>query len=216
MTRRRALGIALAACALVGGAAGCLSPRSMPAMVYYTLAPPGEPSARLPGPIRVERFEVDAAYSPVRLAHRSSPYRLEYYSFHRWAGTPEDAVTGAVRGYLGGAAVAPGEADDAALTISGAVRVLEERAEPSGRSGVLAIDFDVHRGGVLVLERGYRETEPAEAATPEATVAALSRALARMLDHLVEDVRQAEAATAGGTHPSADRAGPVAVHLEGV
>ncbi len=215
MTRRRALRITLVACALVGGAAGCLSPRSMPAMVYYTLAPPGEPSARLPGPARVERFEVDAAYSPVRLAHRGSPYRLEYYTFHRWAGTPQDAVTGAVRDYLGRAA-APNEADEAPLTISGAVRVLEERAEPGGRSGVLAIDFDVHRGGVLVLERGYQESEPAEGATPEATVAALSRALARMLDHLVEDVRQAEAATAGGAAPSADRAGPVAIHREGV
>ena len=189
-SRTRATAFALGA--LACGAVGCLSPRSVPDMVHYTLAPPGTPRESLPGPPRVERFGIDAPYATVRLAHRSSPYRLEYYTFHRWAGTPQEDVTTAVRDYLSRAPVVP---DGLPLVVSGDVRRLEEQVDPGGRrSGVVAIDFTVHRDGEPILARGYEESEPAEGTTPEASVAALSRALARMLDRLIDDVRQAEAA----------------------
>jgi hypothetical protein len=58
----------------------------------------------------------------------------------------------------------------------------------------------VERGGTLVLACSYAETEPAEARNPEAVAAALSRALARILDGIV-----AELAAPGAAQPSALR-----------
>jgi ABC-type uncharacterized transport system auxiliary subunit len=213
MTGRRTLAIAALLGSVVCGVVACLSPRSLPEMVHYTLAPPGAPTENLGGPVRVRRFGIDPVYANVRLAHRSSPYRIEYYTFHRWAGPPQDVVTSAVRDYLDRAPAAPAGPP---VVVSGIVRRLEERLGPaegqaatpvgnakrSGsrvRSGLVAIEFTVHRDGRVILDREYEQSETAAGGTPEESVAAISRALARMLDQLVRDVRQAEA---GGSQPA--------------
>jgi len=72
--------------------------------------------------------------------------------------------------------------------VKGHVRRLEEVDEADGRSGAVALDLRVEQGGRLVLERSYAATEPAEGRGPEATTAALSRALGRILDRLTADL----------------------------
>jgi hypothetical protein len=183
-------------CVVLAGASACLSPRPVPPRAYYNLALQGEPAAVLPGPTRLEPLAVDPAYASARLARRTSAYRLEYYSFHRWAADPGQAVTAAARDYL---ARGPAPGDGEPLQISGTVRRLEERVSPAGQSGVIAIDLLVRRAGRVVLEGLYQESEPsaasesAKADSPEATVAALSRALARLLDRLAADLAGLEA-----------------------
>jgi ABC-type uncharacterized transport system auxiliary subunit len=178
-------GLAAALLAAVVGVA-CAGPARTPAMVYYTLAVPGAPDRALPGPVAVGVFTADAAYATPRLVYRSSPFRIQYYVFHRWAaGSPQAAVATAVGDYLSRAA---GPADGPPTRIGGTLRRIEEVDEAGHRRGVLAIDFRVERNGKPWLERSYQESEPADADTPEAVVAALSRALGRMLDRLLADL----------------------------
>lgn len=177
--------LVLALCVVLVGGFACLSPRPVPEQVYYTLSLPGSPEATLPGAPHLERLAIDPVYDSVRLARRTSPYRLEYYSFHRWAADPREIVAAAARDYLARAAVSP---DGQPLRISGAIRRLEEQDSGGERRGVVAIDFQVSQAGRSVLDRRYEESEPATAGSPEATVAALSRALARLLDRLAADL----------------------------
>lgn len=158
-------------------------------MVYYTLAVSGAPPRALPGPVQVGGFTTDAAYATPRLAYRSSPYRLQYYVFHRWAaGSPQRAVEAALGEYL---SRAPAAGTGPPIRIGGDIRRIEELDEPGGRHGVLAIEFRVERQGEPWLERSYQDSEPAEADTPEAVVAALSRALGRILARLMDDLASA-------------------------
>jgi hypothetical protein len=68
------------------------------------------------------------------------------------------------------------------------VRRLEEVDEPAGCQAQLTLDLQVERGGHVILARSYAESEPAEARVPETVVAALSRALGRILDWALADL----------------------------
>ena len=193
---RRASTLAtLAALAL----AGCALFRGTPQVRSYTLTLAGEPPARLAEPVRIGVFTIDQPYATERLAYRTSPYRLDYYTYHRWAADPRQLVQAAARDYVERAAASGAGAETAGtpLEITGHIRRIEELDAPAGWQGALALDLRVERGNTLVLARSYAETEPAEARNPEAVAAALSRALARILDDLV-----AELAAPGAARPS--------------
>jgi ABC-type uncharacterized transport system auxiliary subunit len=182
--RRRDVRWALVACATLV-AAGCSLARRTPEPRYYTLAVPGAPVAHLPAPVRVGVFTRDQPYATARLAYRTSPYRLNYYTYHRWAADPALVVAAAVRDYLeraGGADGAP------PFVIEGHLRRLEEVDAAGSRQGALTLDVRVMRDGQVVLERSYTETEPADAETTEAVAAALSRALGRVLDRVAGEL----------------------------
>jgi len=183
--RRVRAGLAVfAACAALAPL-GCLGERVVPRIVYYTLTPAGAPEAPLPGPVRVGGFSADEPYASVRLAYRSSPYRLEYYSFHRWAGAPTGLLAAALRDFM---ARAPAVEDGPPLRITGHLRRLEELDSPDEWKGVIAFDVRVERGGVLWLERSYEQSQTATARDPEAVVSAMSDALTRILERLAADL----------------------------
>jgi ABC-type uncharacterized transport system auxiliary subunit len=165
-------------------------------VIYYTLAVPGRPQAASPWPVRVGAFSADAPYATSRLAWRSSPFRLEYYAFHRWADSAPGALATAARDYLAQAAPTQGGAP---LVLEGHLRRLEALADPAGWRGVVVLDLSLRRSGQVWLERSYEESEPAAADTAEAVVAALSRALGRVLDRLLEDL--GAAGEPGGLQP---------------
>ena len=191
MRRRRSArrhlptGLAVAAACVALAPLGCLTGRSVPNTVYYTLTPGGAPAAALPGPVRVGNFSADEPYASARMAYRSSPYRLEYYNFHRWAGSPPSLVAAALRDFM---ARAPAVKDGPPLLITGNLRRLEELDEPEVWKGLVAMDIRVERGGVVWLERSYEESEIASAKNPEAVAAALSEALTRILERLATDL----------------------------
>ena len=171
--------------------AGCALVRETPQVHSYTLALAGKPPVCLTVPVRIGAFTVDQPYATERLAYRTSPYRLDYYTYHRWAADPRQLVQATARDYLERAAAPSecrGETTGAPLEISGHIRRIEELDAPTGWQGVLAVDLRVERTGALVLARSYAETEPAEARNPEAVAAALSRALARILDGVVAEL----------------------------
>ncbi len=180
--------------------AGCSLARSIPNVRYYTLAITGQPSTTLGAPIHVATITGDQPYATERIAFRTSPYQLDYYTYHRWAADPRNLIRTVARDYFeraGGASGVPFELD-------ANIRRLEELDEPSGWRGAVALDVRLARGGRVVLERAYSETEPAESRRPEAVAAALSRALQRILDQvLAEAARTDTAAPASPPHTDA-------------
>jgi len=168
--------IAIAGCSLAG--------QSAPPVRYYTLALTGAPPTRLAAPVRVGTITSDQPYATERIAFRSSPYRLDYYTYHRWAADPRNLVRAAARDYFERGT----SAGDVPFEMEGNIRRLEEVDDPAGWQGALALDVHVARGGSIVLERAYSETEPAESKHPEAVAAALSRALQRILDQVATEL----------------------------
>lgn len=187
-----------------GALASCsfLAARPTPATRYYTLAVPGDPPVRLADGVQIGTFTIDQPYGSEGFAYRSSPYVLEYYTYHRWAGNPRTIVAAAIRDYLERAAPTGAKP---AFEVQGHIRRLEEVDEPTAWSGAIAIDFVVTHGGTVVLERSYAESEPAEKRNPEAVAAALSRALGRILDRMVRELptTAASAQTVGPTPQAA-------------
>jgi ABC-type uncharacterized transport system auxiliary subunit len=165
-------------------ACGCSLFRAQPLVRYYTLTLSGTPATQLEAPVTVGGFTADEPYATARMAYRSSPYRLDYYTYHRWAADPRNMVRTAIRDYFEHATAGSGTP----FEIEGNIRRLEEVDDPAGWLGALALDIKVTRGGTIVLEHAYSETEPAEARNAEAVAAALSRALRRVLDQVAADL----------------------------
>ncbi len=188
---------ALAAALLATTALGCSLFRTQPHVHYYTLTLTGAPATALPAPVVVTGFSADEPYATARLAYRSSPYRLDYYTYHRWAADPRNLVRAAARDYFDRAVTGPG----LPFEIEGNIRRFEEVDDPAGWQGALALDVKVTRGGTVVLQRAYSETEPAAAKNGEAVAAALSRALQRVLDQVAAELTAAH--PAGAAPPSA-------------
>ena len=180
----------VAAAVIVVSIAGCFLRQSPPRMRYYTLTPPGRPVTTLPGPVHVAVFTADEPYTSARLAYRSSPYRLSYYGYHRWAAGPRSLVANAVRDYLRQAVT---EETPPPFEVTGHILRLEEVDESTGWYGVLAIDLRIRRGGRVLVDGTYAESEAATAHNPEAVVAALSRALGRILDRALSELQPAAA-----------------------
>jgi uncharacterized lipoprotein YmbA len=185
MSARWSLGSWLATAAAGVVLAACSFSSPTPELRYYVLAVPPGAAPALPVPVRVEGFGIDDPYATRQLAYRTSPYRLAYYNYHRWAGSPQVVVAGAAREYQGRTTAA---GDGPAFELSGHIHRLEEVDDADGWRGALTMDVTVRRRGTVVLERAVTETEPAAERNPEAVVAALSRALGRVLDRLVADL----------------------------
>jgi len=179
--------LALLCLALV---AGCALAARTPEMHYYVLAAADDVAVRLQAPVKLGTFTVADPYLTRQIAYRTSPYQLAYYNYHRWAGSPEALVANAVREHLERATRAAGGPP---LAVSGHVRRLEEVDDPAGWQGAIALDLTVRLGDAVLLERSYTETEPAGTHNPEAVVAALSRALTRIMEQVVATLAERDA-----------------------
>ena len=165
-------------------ALGCSLFRTQPPVRYYTLTLSGAAATRLDAPVTVSGFTADEPYATARMAYRSSPYRLDYYTYHRWAADPRNMIRTAIRDYFEPTTTGSGTP----FEIEGNIRRLEEVDDPAGWQGALALEIKVTRGGTIALEHAYSETEPAESRNAEAVAAALSRALQRVLDQVAADL----------------------------
>ncbi len=187
----------MAAALLLAIISGCSPFTSQQQIRYYTLALPQAAAPALDAPVVTGTFTADEPYATARLAFRTSPYRLDYYTYHRWAGDPRNLVRAAVRDYFERAT----SGSSTPFEIEGNIRRIEEVDDPAGWHGDLALDVKVARGGSVVLERAFRESEPAEARNPEAVAAALSRALKRVLDQVAGELTHTGASAPTGGSP---------------
>jgi ABC-type uncharacterized transport system auxiliary subunit len=184
---RSVVGIALAALL----AAGCFGVRHAPQIRYYTVAvgtEGGGAAPHLPFAVRVGTFGAAPPYRSTRIALRRSKYRLDYYDFSRWAANPQSLLAATVQNYFDriGTPIAPDP-----ITVSGRIDRLEAVTRREGLRAVAAITFEARQGHRSLLQQTYVEKVPVDGDNPENVVAALSKALDRVLARLAADLSAA-------------------------
>lgn len=194
MTRIAALLLVLAAC---GG--------TPPATRYYHLA---APDVRKPGGdlvLVLEPLTTDAAYDDERIVYRTSPYRLDYYDYHRWSAAPGVLVGNYLEEALerGGhvRAVRRDLTTDADAILSGRIAAIEEvdvSKEKWEARIVIELQLSDVTSGETMWSGQYEEREPLLEQTPEGLAKALSAALERIVAEAGPEI-SAKAATAKAT-----------------
>jgi ABC-type uncharacterized transport system auxiliary subunit len=181
-----ALLFALAAC---GGA---------PPVRYYQLAAPE--SAEASGGdvvLAVEQLTADAAFEDQRMVYRTSPYRVDYYYYHRWSAPPSLLVTDYLRMAYARTgrfrAVVSGYTPEATAVLTGRVLALEEvdgdQSDGPWRGRVrLELALRDGRSGELLWSRTLSEEEPVESRSPEGVAQALTRAVARIVESTAPEI----------------------------
>jgi uncharacterized lipoprotein YmbA len=77
------LALAASACAL----SACAG--KVPETRFYQLAAPKAASSDNAGvALVIESLDTESAYDDERMVYRLTPYRLDYYNYHRWSSAP--------------------------------------------------------------------------------------------------------------------------------
>jgi ABC-type uncharacterized transport system auxiliary subunit len=182
---------------------------------HYQLAPP-ETKPRGGSEILVlESLSTDAAYDDDRIVYRTTPFRLDYYHYHRWTSSPGVMVGNFLEQALETSgtfrAVVRERTPDAPAVLTGRVLAIEEidrsRTEWLGRIALELMLSDAHTGAILWTER-IDESEPLRQQNPEGLAQALSTAMSRIVAHVVPAIEQTIRAMPD-EHPTAvSRSGP--------
>jgi len=184
MTARASVAAVWIACAGCGG--------KLPDTRYYQLAPTDAKVRGGDGMLVLETLTTDAAYDDERIVYRTTPYRIDYYQYHRWSSAPGVMVGN----YLEQAfetsgkfrAVVRDTIPDAPVILAGRVIAIEEvdrsKTEWIGRLVLELVLTDARTGEALWTEQ-LEETEPLRQQTPEGLAAALSVAMSRIVAHTV-------------------------------
>ncbi|HSD87305.1 MAG TPA: ABC-type transport auxiliary lipoprotein family protein [Kofleriaceae bacterium] len=194
----------------------------VPETRYYQLATQHvEPSDDGSGvTLVVEPLETESAYDDDRIVYRLTPYRLDYYDYHRWSAAPGTLIGN----FLEQAFEASGRfrtvtreaTSDAPVTLGGRVIALEEvdtsKTQWVGHV-VVELTLTENATGKVVWSQQYEETEPLPKQSPEGLAEALSKALERIAaralpvisDRAVQIARSSEAAKATASRAARSR-----------
>jgi ABC-type uncharacterized transport system auxiliary subunit len=156
----------------------------LPDTRYYQLAAPAAQTGRGDLVIALEPFETDSGYDDERIDYRATPYRLDYYHYHRWSAAPgvlvgnffEQALerSGRFRSVV---------RDGAPLVVRGRVVAIEEIDQSKSRwLGRIQLELALvdTRTGTTLWSQDFDETEPLRIQSPEGLAQALSIALGRI------------------------------------
>ena len=196
---------ALALCAACGG-------KAVPTRYYQLGAPSGsDPTGGPPGSMTrgskppgdrdvlvVEPLTTDAGYDDERIVYRTTPFRVDYYQYHRWTSAPGVMVGNYLERTLEGSgkfrAVVREPTPNAPVVLAGRVLAIEEvdrsRTEWLGRIAIELVLSDDHTGAILWTER-IDESEPLRQQNPEGLAQALSIAMSRIAAHAVPAIEKA-------------------------
>jgi ABC-type uncharacterized transport system auxiliary subunit len=186
----------------------------MPDTRFYQLAAPTAPPRSGDLVIALDAFDTDAGYDDERMVYRSTPYRLDYYQYHRWSAAPGTIVGN----FLEQALERSGEfrqvlreaSDRSPVVVRGRVLAMEEvDASPKRWLGRIVLELrltDVRTGEALWSEQ-FEEAEPLRVQTPEGLAEAISIAMARIAkratpaiaNHTRKHAETAATATARGS-----------------
>jgi len=177
---------------------------STPQVRYYQLSSAAPAAASKAGDkiLVVEALSSDTAYDDERIVYRNSPYKLDYYNYHRWVSTP-GALVG---GYLGQALARTGDfkavlreqTPDASLVLGGRITALEEvDKDKTHWVGRIALELTLTdpRTNEVVWAQPYEEIEPLPMQNPEGLARAISTALDRIAKRAAPEIAERAAAT---------------------
>lgn len=183
--------------------AGCVSTKSPDATIeYYTLEydpPVTENHPPLPVALRVERFTVAPLYNTSNMIFREEAFKRDAYSYHRWRANPADLVTHYLSRDLKASGFFAGVYDTRSRFLSthaieGSVEEFFENDNNGAWEAVLALtvilvaERELDMSKAVLLQRHYRISEPCEQKNPGAVAAAMSRAMAKISEMIIEDV----------------------------
>lgn len=169
---------------------------TLPETRFYQLA--AEPSTQKPvGDVHlvVEPFATDPAYDDERIVYRTTPYRLDYYQYHRWSSPPGAMVSNYLEQALENSgkfkSVVRELSADAPAVLGGRVVAIEEvDTSKSNWRGRIVIELtltDARTGTTLWTEQ-YEESEPLPSQSPEGLAKALSTAMNRIVAKAAPDI----------------------------
>lgn len=181
---------------------GCSLTRPQPEVRHYalTLTAPEVSSGTATLSLIVSPFTARDPYGRDLMVYRSSPYRLDFYNYHRWAAVPAELVTDWTRRYLREsglfAKVFPAMEGNADWILGGVIHQFEEVDHEQTWEAVLSIDFWLTRADQHspVWFQSYTATQQAEKRNPEAIAEAMSRGLENILRRLTNDLAAVVAA----------------------
>jgi ABC-type uncharacterized transport system auxiliary subunit len=177
--------LALAAC---GG--------KMPETKFYSFAEPsGKVTSGTGASVVVEPLATDSAYDDERIVYRVTPYRLDYYNYHRWSAAPGMLIANYLEraleksGKFG--AVTRETNPDALVTLGGRVVAIEEvdksKTQWVGRL-VLELTLTNNATGEVLWAEQFEELEPLPMQSPEGLARAISSALERVANRAIPAV----------------------------
>lgn len=184
MTSRAYVAAVWIACAACGS--------KLPDTRYYQLAPSGAKAHGGDGLLVLETLTTDAAYDDDRIVYRTTPFRIDYYHYHRWSSAPGIMVSNYLEQALEHSgrfrAVMRDMTPAAPVVLAGRVIAIEEvdrsRTAWVGRI-VLELGLTDARSGEVLWTEQFEETEPLPKQTPEGLAAALSTAMSRIVARTV-------------------------------
>jgi ABC-type uncharacterized transport system auxiliary subunit len=182
-----ALPLAIAGALACGACGG-----KLPETRYYQLAPPASRAGGGDGLLVLETPTTDAAYDDDRIVYRTTPFRLDYYQYHRWSSAPGVMVGNYLEQALETSgkfrAVVRDVTPDAPVILTGRVIAIEEvdrsKTAWDGRI-VLELMLTDARTSEALWTQQFEETEPLHQQTPEGLAAALSTAMSRIVAHVI-------------------------------
>jgi len=162
---------------------------SVPDTRYYALAAPAATTGHGSVDVAVEALSTEPGYDDDRIVYRQTPYRLDYYQYHRWSAAP-GVILG---GYLAQAldetgkfhAVVREPNDKTPLVIGGRVLALEEVDQSATRwLGHVVVELTAtdRASGEVVWAQKFDDSEPLATQSPEGLARAISTAMSRIVD----------------------------------
>jgi len=160
----------------------------IPETRYYQLAAPTARTDTGQLVLVLEPLSTEAAYDDERIVYRTTPYRLDYYQYHRWSAAPGVLVGN----YLEQALERSGKfrevlrelVEGAPVVLGGRVVAIEEiDTSKSKWEGRIVIELSLRdaKTSAVVWSQQFEETEPLSAQTPEGLARAISAAMGRIV-----------------------------------
>jgi ABC-type uncharacterized transport system auxiliary subunit len=182
---------------------GCSLTKPRPEVRHYALVltVPEAPSSAAKLSLIVSPFNARDPYGQDLMIYRPSPYRLDFYNYHRWAAAPAELVTDWTRRYVRGAGlfakVFPATEGTADWILGGVIQQFAEVDHEQSWEAVLSIDFWITRADQHSPSwfQSYTATQGAEKRNPEAIAEAMSRNLENILGRLTADLAPVVAAS---------------------
>ena len=175
----------------------------LPETRFYQLGSPTAHTGSGDASLVLEPLTTDGAYDDERIVYRTSPYRLDYYQYHRWSSAPgtmvgnylEQALTHAGRFHT----VTRELTTDAPVILAGRVLAIEEVDQSkTAWTGRLVVELTLTdaRTAKTLWTQLFEETEPMPTQTPEGLARALSTAMDRIIAKTVPIVGELAERTA--------------------
>src|SRR5262245_37365330 len=161
--------------------AGCSLTKPAPEIHHYalTLTLPEVSSNTATPSLIVSPFDARDPYGQDLMVYRSSPYRLDFYNYHRWAAVPAELVTDWTRRYLRRsglfAKVFPSTEGNADWILAGVIHQFDEVDHENTWEALVSIDFWLTRAGQRspFWFQSYTATQQADKRNPEAIAEAM-------------------------------------------